>query len=135
MDFTGTRHFLQHLHNACVRPILTSMRLLTARVLLLLLSGISLAQPLVAVAAPNPHACCLRKMHHRVSTRVEAHASAECCGRDCCRPLRVPQFNAVLFRQFLYPIAIQANLISSPRLVFAPSARFSAHFVRGPPCA
>jgi hypothetical protein len=62
------------------------MQRLTARCLLVLLLVGTLSPLALAIGAPAPHACCMRKpMHGGVAPQVQLTASADCCGHDCCR--------------------------------------------------
>jgi hypothetical protein len=64
------------------------MHRLTARLLLtLMLVGI-FAPVALAISAPAPHACCMRKPMHEQSPRgAEFHAPATLCQHDCCHAL------------------------------------------------
>src|SRR5262249_47027716 len=86
------------------------MHRLTARSLLVLLLVGSIAPAALAIAAPTPHACCMRKPMHMGSTHdSEFHASATCCQHDCCRALTVSHW------------ADLAPLASGPRSAIAAS--------------
>jgi hypothetical protein len=64
------------------------MHRLTARLLLtLMLVGI-LAPVALAISAPTPHACCMRKpMHDQSLNGSEFGAQANQCQHDCCRAM------------------------------------------------
>ncbi len=68
------------------------MHRLTARVLLTLLLMGTLAPLALAIAAPAPHACCMRKPMHGAAPTTEIYAPLACCGHDCCRTLTIPQW-------------------------------------------
>src|SRR5580700_11022574 len=65
--------------------------------LLLALMG-NLAPAELALAAPPPHACCLRKTAHHCHDSVAAEAkgldvrAASCCNHDCCRAVTTAQW-------------------------------------------
>jgi hypothetical protein len=67
------------------------MHRLTARLLLLFaLAGSLIPLAQAVTAAPQPHACCVRKAHHCHDSAGEESAqliirSAGCCNHDCCR--------------------------------------------------
>jgi hypothetical protein len=65
----------------------------TARLLLIWLL-VSILTPLaLAISAPAPHACCMRKpLHDGGLHDAEFQAPASCCNHDCCRPLTVRQW-------------------------------------------
>jgi len=64
-----------------------------ARLLLILLL-VSIFTPLgLAISAPAPHACCMRKPLHGSGLHgAEFQVPASCCNHDCCRPLTVRQW-------------------------------------------
>jgi hypothetical protein len=64
------------------------MRSLTARLLLVLLLVGTFVPVALAISAPAPHACCLRKLHQHPShdAQFEARDSAP---RNCCPPVAV----------------------------------------------
>jgi hypothetical protein len=69
------------------------MHRLTARLLLILLLAGIFTPVALALTAPMPHACCMRKpMHEPGSQDSEFHAPPGCCNHDCCRPLTVSQW-------------------------------------------
>jgi len=64
-----------------------AMRRLTARLLLVLLLVGTLAPVALAISAPLPHACCMRKpMHDHGSRSLEVQAVAG-EHRNCCPPV------------------------------------------------
>jgi len=63
------------------------MHRLTARFLLVLMLVGTIAPVALAISAPAPHACCLRKpAHHHGSSDLEVHA-ASCDSHSCCSPV------------------------------------------------
>jgi hypothetical protein len=68
------------------------MHRLTARLLLTLMQLGVFTPVALAISAPAPHACCMRKpMHQHGSTSAELHTTAACCNHDCCHALTVSQ--------------------------------------------
>src|SRR5580693_2506113 len=64
------------------------MHRLTARLLLTLMLVGTLAPVALAISAPAPHACCMRKpMHTHGSNDAEFRAPATRCQHDCCHAL------------------------------------------------
>jgi hypothetical protein len=64
------------------------MHRLTARLLLTLMLVGVLAPVALAISAPAPHACCMRKpMHDQSQPGSEFHAPANHCQHDCCRAM------------------------------------------------
>jgi hypothetical protein len=108
------------------------MHRLTARVLMVLLLAGVLAPVAMAISAPTPHACCLRKPMHD-SRDAEFQAPPGCCDHDCCRPLTVSQWAD------LGPGAATCNSLPAAHLqsdalhADALSLTYHALSVRGPP--
>jgi hypothetical protein len=71
------------------------MHRLTARLVLLCLLASIFAPAALAVAAPAPHACCMRKMHGRTSHEAVFDA-VSCCQQDCCKSLTISQVGQTL---------------------------------------
>jgi|SRR5580692_4324427 hypothetical protein len=68
------------------------MHRLTARLLLILLLVGIFAPVALAISAPAPHACCMRKpMHERGSNGAELSTIPARCNHDCCHALTVSQ--------------------------------------------
>jgi hypothetical protein len=64
------------------------MHRLTARLFLTLMLVGTLAPAALAISAPAPHACCMRKpMHDQSQPGSEFHAPADHCQHDCCRAM------------------------------------------------
>jgi hypothetical protein len=64
------------------------MHRLTARLLLTLMLVGTLAPVALAISAPAPHACCMRKpMHDHSLPGSEFHSPASQCQHDCCHAL------------------------------------------------
>jgi hypothetical protein len=85
------------------------MNLRIAKFLLLLTVMGNLAPVVLAITAPNPHACCVRKsIHpcHESAASVADHAvlrSGDCCNHGCCR--------AVTTAQWAYPEPRSARIV------------------------
>jgi hypothetical protein len=76
------------------------MQRLTARFLLLFALVGTFVPLALAVTAPRPHSCCLRKSAHQCHQPVNAAADesdqrsihgAGCCNHDCCRAVTTTQ--------------------------------------------
>jgi hypothetical protein len=64
------------------------MHRLTARLLLTLMLVGMFAPVALAISAPAPHACCMRKpMHDHGQPGSEFHSPASHCQHDCCHAL------------------------------------------------
>lgn len=61
------------------------MRLLTARLLLILLLVSAFAPVALAISTPAPHACCMRKAMRDGQHEPEIQSAPDCCRHDCCR--------------------------------------------------
>ena len=101
--------------------------------LVLLLAGVFVPVAL-AITAPMPHACCMRKpMHEHGSQDSEFHAPPGCCNHDCCRPLTVSQW-AELGPGVAISSSLPATRLQS-EMLHADVLRLACHapWVRGPP--
>ena len=110
------------------------MHRLTARFLLtLMLVGI-VTPVALAISAPAPHACCIRKPMHDHATRSrEFNAPPTCCSHDCCHALTVTQSPYLL-----PPVTTQVAIFSVPLQVGHRAANRSClipstHCGRAPP--
>jgi hypothetical protein len=110
------------------------MHRLTARfVLVLLLVGV-FAPVALAISAPAPHACCLRKpMHDRSSHNSEFNAPPGCCQHDCCRPLTVSQWANLSPAASAQRTAASTTLQSDQRPTHFAADLKNAHSGRAPP--
>jgi hypothetical protein len=99
------------------------MHRLTARFLLILLLVGTFAPVALAIAAPAPHACCMRKpLHDAASHSSTFSAPASCCSHDCCRPLNRAHWanieRALDSAQFIFVkeriTAASAGILSTP---------------------
>ncbi|MGO9647798.1 MAG: hypothetical protein ACLPOO_07070 [Terriglobales bacterium] len=73
------------------------MNRLTARLLLTLTLVGMLAPAALAISAPAPHACCMRKpMHEHGSNGAALRTTATGCNHDCCHAVTVSQFPHLL---------------------------------------
>jgi hypothetical protein len=107
---------------------------LTARFVLILLLVSVFAPVALALSAPTPHACCMRKpMHDRASHNSEFQTLPGCCQRDCCRPLTVSQW-AQVSPQANARVAAESTTLRSDRqpIGFATTVN-RAHSGRAPP--
>ena len=112
------------------------MQRVTARFLLVLSLVSAFAPAALALSAPAPHACCMRKPMHNHSSHQAQFQAVDCCNHNCCiRPLTVsrwaqrqPATNAALAREFA---PLLADLPSAPR----PAASTNDHSVRAPPAS
>jgi hypothetical protein len=110
------------------------MHRLTARfVLIVLLVGV-FAPVALAISAPTPHACCLRKpMHDRASHDSQFKASPGCCNRDCCRPLTVSQWAHIAPSVNARQATASSTLHSERGPICVATAVSNAHSGRAPP--
>lgn len=107
----------------------------TARLLLILLLVSILAPVALAISAPAPHACCMRKpLHDNGERKAEFQAPPSCCNHDCCRPLTVPQWAHVspacsTHQSFAVPVGsdLRTALISN-RPISSQSSRAPPQF-------
>jgi len=109
------------------------MQRLTARFLLVLLLVGTFAPAALALAAPAPHACCMRKpMHGSSSHNSDLQASSDCCNHDHCRPLNHSGWVSVAPSSGSdQPISASGRLVvSSPAVNSLPD---ESHSGRAPP--
>jgi hypothetical protein len=112
------------------------MNRLTARLLLVGLLVSVLAPVAMAVSAPAPHACCMRKaMNNGGATPFEFHAPAGCCTHDCCRPLTVAHWAHLNTQDAaLFTPERSGELLPADLGRFANTAH-SSHSGRAPPAS
>jgi hypothetical protein len=110
------------------------MHRLTARLLLtLLLVGVFVPVAL-AISAPAPHACCMRKpMHHHGAHDSEFNAPPACCNHDCCRPLTVSHWAQLRPPADAFVACLAANLPLPAKSVNLTTAVDASHSGRAPP--
>ncbi len=111
------------------------MHRLTARLFLVLLLVSVFAPSALAVAAPAPHACCLRMKHDCTETShgPQFQALPTCCNRDCCRPLLSSQWVGNPQPRIVYVTPVSSPLSSSLLSVHHSDARSTSHSGRAPP--
>jgi hypothetical protein len=114
--------------------MLEPMYRITARWLLILVLVGTLAPVALAISAPAPHACCIRKpMHENGSSRAEFRPTPADCNHDCCHALTVAQYPHLLpsggsqIATFSTPLAVERTVVSRNRLIE------SSRSVRAPP--
>jgi hypothetical protein len=106
----------------------------TARLLLIFLL-VGVFTPLaLAISAPAPHACCMRKpMHDAGSHDLQFNAPPSCCQHDCCRVVvtsswaRPASFETSVF------IAGFSKLLPKLTAPYAGSTDGNSHYGRSPP--
>jgi hypothetical protein len=110
------------------------MHRLTARLLLVLLLVGVFAPVALAISAPVPHACCLRKpMRSQTSHNPEFHAPPTCCQHDCCRPIMVAQWAQLTPNAAVHTATLVAKLLSATQTTRIASSSDGAHSGRAPP--
>jgi hypothetical protein len=107
---------------------------LTARLLLTLMLVGVLAPVALAISAPAPHACCMRKpMHDHGSTSAALHTLPASCNHDCCHALTVSQSPCLLpsagarIATFSVPLPVESPAANCGHLIRA------SHSGRAPP--
>jgi hypothetical protein len=108
------------------------MHRMTARLLLIFVLVGTFAPVALAISAPPPHACCMRKMHPHTSPET-AFTALDLGSHDCCRPLTVSHAAQPRPRPSAYAVPASAALL--PRLlpVDPTPAVNAAHSGRAPP--
>jgi len=109
------------------------MHRLTARVLLTLLLVGTFAPLALAISAPAPHACCMRKpMSGDAAPGSQFSATPDCCNHDCCRVVTTSQ-SAWIVSARNHRSAARAKL--SPQLTTASGScgATTLHSGRSPP--
>ncbi|MBZ5704801.1 MAG: hypothetical protein LAN63_05565 [Acidobacteriia bacterium] len=108
------------------------MHHLTARFLLILLLVGTFAPVALAISAPPPHACCMRKMHSHSSPETE-FCALDVGGHDCCRPLTVSHAAQLRPQRGTHAVPASAAQLPQLRPVGATADVNAAHSVRAPP--
>lgn len=110
------------------------MHRLTARLLLtLMLVGI-FAPVALAITAPAPHACCMRKpMHEHGSNAAELHGIPAGCNHDCCHALTVSQSPHLLPSTGTQTATLSSQLTAEWNVVNRCRLIQSSHSGRAPP--
>lgn len=106
------------------------MHRLTARLLLTLMLVGVFAPVALAISAPPPHACCMRKMHQGSSNHTLQ--AAGCSSHDCCRTIAVSHFADVRPSSRLTP-AVSDKLQLQPHVAFRHTSVESNLSARAPP--
>lgn len=110
------------------------MQPLTARLLLTLALVGVFAPVAMAISAPAPHACCMRKpMHDPGSHAGEFSAPPACCNHDCCRPLTVSHWAQLRPRSGAFVAPLAADLPLPAASVSLSTAVNASHSGRAPP--
>jgi hypothetical protein len=105
----------------------------TARFLLVLsLVGI-FAPAALAMATPDPHACCVRKTMHCQASHQAQFQAPGCCGHDCCRSLTVSQFAEHSSAMFHATSQVTTSLILDVRTLPPTDKLDASHSGRAPP--
>ena len=109
------------------------MHRFTARfVLVLLLVGI-FAPVGLAISAPAPHACCMRKAMHASPHQTEFNPPPSCCNHDCCRPLTVSHWAHVTTKLAALSRPVSVSLRSHTSSFNPASVVDRSHSGRAPP--
>jgi len=109
------------------------MHRVTARLLLVLLLVSVFAPVALAISAPLPHTCCMRKTHEGDRRNSEFQARPDCCQHSCCRPLTVSLWAHLQLSTNAHVIPLSAPMLSELGLIHRISGGNRSHFVRGPP--
>jgi len=109
------------------------MRRLTARLLLILLLVGIFVPVALAISAPPPHACCVRKPLHNHASRAPEFQATDSGRHDCCRPLAVSHWAQPRPRISAHFAHSSATPLSEPRPVHRPANLAASHSVRAPP--
>jgi hypothetical protein len=99
--------------------------------LILLLVG-TFAPVAVAISAPPPHACCMRKMHSHDSPGTEFRAF-DCGSHDCCRPLTISHAAQLRPRPSADAVPVSTALLLQLPPADATADVSTAHSGRAPP--
>ncbi|MFZ0286910.1 MAG: hypothetical protein WAL32_16910 [Terriglobales bacterium] len=107
---------------------------LTARLVLVLMLVGTFAPVALAISAPAPHACCMRRaMHHDSSHGAQLNDVPPCCNHDCCHAVTVSQSPCLLpsvgtqIASSSIPLQVERTVVSRSLLI-QPS-----HSGRAPP--
>lgn len=106
---------------------------LTARVLLVLLLVSIFAPAALAVSAPPPHACCMRKPLHDHGSRSLDVRMVGGGHRSCCPPVTTAHWADLGLRVSTSVRLLSVNLDRDVAPVLRSNDENSLQFVRGPP--
>jgi len=109
------------------------MRRLTARLLLILLLVGIFVPVALAISAPPPHGCCVRKPLRNHGSQDPEFQATDSSAHDCCRPLAVSHWaqpRSRISACFAHP---SATSLSEPRPVHRTANLAASHSVRAPP--
>jgi len=110
------------------------MQRLTARLLLILALVGVFAPVALAISAPAPHACCMRKaLHDHGGHNREFKAPPACCNHDCCRSMTVSHWAQLRPPADAFVAAPTANLLSHTDTANLITAVDASHSGRAPP--
>ena len=92
-----------------------------------------LAPAALAVSAPAPHACCMRKPMHQAAPNQASFGMRYCGGHECCRSLAVSQRAQTAPSVVCYPGWKSSNFHPERDAIYRNSELLGSRFVRGPP--
>lgn len=108
------------------------MNRLTARLLLIVLLAGTFVPLALAISAPAPHACCVRKPLHDSSTDATLHAFA-CGNHSCCTPLTSACWVVSGSRPRTKIDPVRASLLAELPQIFRNNEVANSQSVRAPP--
>ena len=114
----------------CPKPF---MRRLTARLLLIVLLVGVFVPVALAISAPPPHACCMRKPLLNHASQDPEFEATDCSRHDCCRPLAVSHWARPRPRVSVGIEHPSATLLLELRPVHRTANLDAFHSVRAPP--
>jgi hypothetical protein len=109
------------------------MHRLTARLLLVLLLVGVFAPAALAIAAPAPHACCMRKPMNRQTPHDAQFNTPGCCSHNCCGQLTVSQWAQTRPSRAARVTRQSASLLSELRPLVRTIDSQDVHSGRAPP--
>ena len=109
------------------------MHRLTARLLVVLLLVGVFAPAALAISAPAPHACCMRKPMAQPTPHDAQFNTPDCCNHNCCRPLTVSQWTQVRPSRSVRTAPQSTSFLAESRPVRRTAQYDDAHSGRAPP--
>ena len=107
-------------------------RFIARVVVVLMLVGV-LVPAALAVSAPAPHACCMRKPMHQPAPNQAEFSVRHCGNHECCRSLAASQWAEPAPSSSDYARQQTASLHLQGNVIYRTADLRSFQFVRGPP--
>jgi hypothetical protein len=107
---------------------------LTARILLTLVLAGTFTPLALAISAPAPHACCMRKpMLGEHAPASQFSASSDCCNHDCCKAVTISRWARLAEACSSYSSPRSSGMLGQFAATFGSSGTDALRSGRSPP--